>query len=103
MLALDMGRLRFASEALPSPSAPASTSASSAPALPRTALGGRAAEAQAEAACEGEAEGLPFGGAASAGGLAGAGAGDEEEVLRQRRHYDTFDVEMREMQAPLLT
>ena len=102
MLALDMGRLRFASEALPSPSASTSTSASMAPALPRTALGGRAAEAEAEAACDGEAEGVPFGGAASAGGRAGAGAGDEEEVLRQRRHYDTFDVEMREMQAPPL-
>ena len=98
MLALDMGRLRFASEALPSPSAPAS--ASTAPSLPPTALGERAAEA--ESACDGVAEEMPFGGPASAGGLAGAGA-EEEEVLRQRRHYDTFDVEMREMQAPLLT
>ena len=97
MLALDMGRLRFASEALPSPSAPAS--ASTAPSLPPTALGGRAVEA--EPACDGVAEEVPFGSPASAGGLAGAGA-DEEDVLRQRRHYDTFDVEMREMQAPPL-
>ena len=44
---------------------------------------------------------MPFGGAAAAGGVAGAGT-DGEEELRQRRHYDTFDVEMREMQVPLL-
>ena len=46
----------------------------------------------------GKGAGEERGGKGAGEGRGGKGAG-EEEVLRQRRHYDTFDVEMREMQA----